>query len=351
MSRRLPTMTIAAALVAISNAGALAREAETDELRIQRVSLEQALKAPAEALGQGYLWVNSQLAYAPLARLAASLQLMIDGREVTLTKDNVDEFVKAMEDRKSTYATAIRQRGFVQLGKTYDAAASPGGEKIDVGALPTLITQNGFELTVAQGRLKHAGVVVESAVTFEHAENPEVKFTGKLAGDKLRLTARLSGMAAELIREPCFLTLTENKSPDKSFAKAYVGRAIACFSERQFDKVQADLDRALQLDPDFPGAHNVLAQLLASCPDAAFRHGEKAVASARRACELTDWKDWQFLATLAAAYAEAADFTKAVEWAAKALEQAPEPAKEHLREQLTLYRSNKPFHMNLGPMP
>src|SRR5262249_59963477 len=53
--------------------------------------------------------------------------------------------------------------------------------------------------------------------------------------------------------------------------------------------------------------------------DARYRDRKKAVESARKACELTDWKVPDCMDSLAAAYAETGEFTKAIEWQEKAL--------------------------------
>ena len=60
---------------------------------------------------------------------------------------------------------------------------------------------------------------------------------------------------------------------------------------------------------------------------------------ARRACELSDWKNPETLDALAAAYAELGDFEKAVDWQKKAIE-LPRQSPIHpcACERLELYR-------------
>ena len=52
----------------------------------------------------------------------------------------------------------------------------------------------------------------------------------------------------------------------------------------------------------------------ATCPEEKHRNGQQAVEYATKACELTAWKNAPYLGTLAAAYAEAGDFAKAVQF-------------------------------------
>jgi tetratricopeptide (TPR) repeat protein len=82
------------------------------------------------------------------------------------------------------------------------------------------------------------------------------------------------------------------------------------------------LAHSLLLQPDFPDALDRLAWILATAPQSEFRNGEEAVRMAERACELTGHKQARFLATLAAAYAEAGRFPEAVSTAEQARELA-----------------------------
>ena len=54
------------------------------------------------------------------------------------------------------------------------------------------------------------------------------------------------------------------------------------------------------------------------CPEEKLRDASKAVELATSACKLSDWKDPNYLFTLASAYAAAGRYEKAVEWQGKA---------------------------------
>lgn len=84
--------------------------------------------------------------------------------------------------------------------------------------------------------------------------------------------------------------------------------------------------------------------MLATSPDESFRDGRKAVALATHACELNEWKNDMVLDTLAAAYAEAGDFNKAVEWQEKAFQMTTDTKNKHeYQDRLRLYKDKKPY--------
>jgi tetratricopeptide (TPR) repeat protein len=134
---------------------------------------------------------------------------------------------------------------------------------------------------------------------------------------------------------------------DPKYAPSYDNRGRAWKAKRKYDQVIADYDKAIRLDPKYVLAYNGRAWLWATCPDERYRDGKRAIESATRACELTDWKDTLLLDTLAAAYAEAGDFDAAVEWQEKALgllAKGNEQYRKDFDARLALYRAKKPYH-------
>ena len=99
--------------------------------------------------------------------------------------------------------------------------------------------------------------------------------------------------------------------------------------------------------PESPKLLNELAWILATHPDAAVRKGAEAVRLSERACTLTNRTRPNFIATLAAAYAEAGKFSEAIATAQEAATLARsigEIKTARLAEDLlTSFQSNQPY--------
>jgi tetratricopeptide (TPR) repeat protein len=126
---------------------------------------------------------------------------------------------------------------------------------------------------------------------------------------------------------------------------AHRNRALAYSRKKEFAKAAADYERVIEINPDSPVGQNGLAWLLSTAPDDKVRDGKRAVEAAQKACELTEHKNGGYLDTLAAAYAEAGEFDKAVEWQEKALKAGDLPVKDldGARKRLELYKQKKPY--------
>ena len=138
--------------------------------------------------------------------------------------------------------------------------------------------------------------------------------------------------------------LSEAIQRNPQCASAYFGRGAAWSGKGAFAKARADYTEAVRIDPKQSDAHSGLAWLLATCPDARLRDGKKAVESATKACELSQWKSPYAIGTLAAAHAESGDFDLAVKMQTKAIELlTDEKEKADFRTRLELFHQKKPY--------
>ncbi|HET6575921.1 MAG TPA: sigma-70 family RNA polymerase sigma factor [Fimbriiglobus sp.] len=132
----------------------------------------------------------------------------------------------------------------------------------------------------------------------------------------------------------------------------HLQRAQCYRAKKQYDKADADYAAGAKAKPErhtewaLRGVLHEWAWQLATCPDPKYRDGKKAVELAERLRERTEGRWSYVLVTLAAAYAEAGDFAKAVEWQTKAigLLEAESKQREAMQARLKRYEAGKPYH-------
>ena len=168
---------------------------------------------------------------------------------------------------------------------------------------------------------------------------------------------------------------------DSSLCKVYGDRGWCRLELKEYDKAIADFDLAIRHDPhaarqkqavagrgaargslathaaDFDEAcpirpeectsvYKAAAWLAATCTDAKYRDGGRAVRLATKACELTSWTDADALDTLAAAYAEAATMIRQPDMSRRPASGNPATAisrRSANRRKLALYKDHKPY--------
>ncbi len=130
-------------------------------------------------------------------------------------------------------------------------------------------------------------------------------------------------------------------------AAAYANRG-ASFAYKGFcARGIEDCSKAIQLDPNCAVAYAQLALILGTGPDSKIRDGKRAVEYAKKACELTSWKDSLCLDALASSCAEAGNFEEAVKWGRESLKfNRPENEVKQAQNRLDLYKQGKPYHLS-----
>jgi hypothetical protein len=139
-------------------------------------------------------------------------------------------------------------------------------------------------------------------------------------------------------------------------AMALITKLAMLYRERErYDEVEPVFDKVLAFSFHMiayysPDRLNRLALFQATFPSAEFRDAAKAVENATKACERTNWKNHEYISTLAAAYAETGDFDSAVKWQKEAVDLLPEEQSSWWRAEyqsrMKLYRAGKPYRQS-----
>jgi tetratricopeptide (TPR) repeat protein len=130
-----------------------------------------------------------------------------------------------------------------------------------------------------------------------------------------------------------------------NYASAFENRGLVYVIERNFAAALADFSEAVRLDPKFDRGWNNLGWVYATAPEEKFRDGTLAIACANRACTLADWKNFDWIDTLALAYAESGNFHEAIRWETACLASNTSKEKaEAMRRHLDLFNASKAYH-------
>jgi tetratricopeptide (TPR) repeat protein len=132
-------------------------------------------------------------------------------------------------------------------------------------------------------------------------------------------------------------------APEDAYAAAC--RADLLTDLGRYAEAAAQYDRAIQLDPSSGQAYSSSAWLLATCPDASVRNSELAIERAKVAVELTGNEDAVTLDTLAAAQANAGDFSAALQSIRQAVDLASPEERGLYEARLGMYQQAKPYRI------
>lgn len=151
---------------------------------------------------------------------------------------------------------------------------------------------------------------------------------------------RMLGQQARALKD---LNRALSLTPEYSWALR--ARAYLFYSRKNYGRALADLDNAIRFHQSY-AYYNAKAWMLATIPVAAFRNGREAVRLAEKAVKQRNTAEYRD--TLAAAYAENGQFTKAVgemRRAIKMLGQKNVALKPQFESRMKLYQQRRPYRV------
>lgn len=186
-----------------------------------------------------------------------------------------------------------------------------------------------------QGQTEQALAAYQRAIGLNPVNATAHNNLGKLLAER--------GQLDEAVRHWQHAVAYSRENPEALF-----NLAVAFIQQERFGEAVALLERGLQEEPQNLRMMAGLATLLATCPEARHRDGDKAVQLAERLVRRSGGKHLPSLNLLAAAQAEAGDFDRAVGTSQRALQLAQASGQTTLerliQSRLRLYQIGKPYH-------
>jgi len=135
---------------------------------------------------------------------------------------------------------------------------------------------------------------------------------------------------------------------EQRHADSYYLRGKIYQERLEYDQSISDIKKTIAINPNHARALNSLAWIQSTAKNRKYRNGKEAISHAKKAVSLTNRKDATILETLAAAYAEDAQYEKAVETIREAILKL-QPiqnglSKEELNKILKFYEQEKKFY-------
>jgi len=202
---------------------------------------------------------------------------------------------------------------------------------------------NGFEIKGESFKLRgmasyRLGLVTNAIADLNEAEK-------YLPGDYVIYEIRGYCYDSRVNADKCLKDFNKAIELNPADVTALYGRAgVYSQTGSCMDAIQ-DFEKVIRLRPQAVGAYNLLAWLLATCPDDALRDGKRAVELATRACDMSQWTNYAYVDTLAAAYAETGDFDSAVKYQKQAAGMTDVPAdnRTNVQNRIELYLKHEPY--------
>jgi tetratricopeptide (TPR) repeat protein len=160
-------------------------------------------------------------------------------------------------------------------------------------------------------------------------ESIRLDYVGAL-DDQENLLGRIEACASLGRDEPCRSVLLYN-----------IGVVLA--RSHRWYEAAAIYGAAADLDPLFAWHFNNVAWMTATATDTRAHAGPFAVARAEKACAVSGWGCWCFLGTLAAAFARAGDFRRAIAWQRICLHLTPENKRVDEKARLREFEAGRAF--------
>jgi len=316
--------------------GAITLDERNPELRFRYAQLLRQLGRADEAIPHYEKALELFPAFAS-ARVSLSAILKHKGRtdEATRHLERAMKELKEAIDRQPHDAghRLWLARAYRQLQRDSDALAQfREAYRLEPRHLEILLEY--YTALESRGEMNEAEDVLRKATAWPELASEAHQELGALLGRQ----ERLAEAVAEY--ERCIELRPTNAGVIGELSGYYFGTG------RVKDAIRI-LKIGAEAVPDNVVFLNMLAKLLATCPDPGLRDGPKALALALQASKLTDDAEPSILATLAAAYAETGDFAGAIRTAERAWQLAQESGQQELarmiQEQLVGYRNRVPF--------